>query len=427
MGKTDEAWNKLFDKYKIADEVNKNGSYRISAQSIKAFREVRLMTKFDHSDDRPEIFKKNELSILPLNRSSFIIGRFDCYMPITDDPSIQPKYMPLPAELLSLTVETINSEQMALTAASASGIINDFLDDNQVNLTVEGRLSSGSFQFLIDDLALKKPVKLTVENSQMEIDSGYETASCLLLVEAKMFFEKDFLVRQLFYPYMKWSKTIKKPIRLAYLVYSDGLYKFFEFAPTGDYYNGLKFVRQVNYTIRNDSITNEDIKPLLYTPIVSEPSLPFPQADSFERVISMLSFFAASDTATPDQITSENSFVDRQTNYYTSAMMYLGLLEKTGGRKDPLYYLSAEGREIEKESLKQKDLDLAKRILEHKAFRTAYLEMIDSGSVPSKEKIVKIMKESHLYKIGKDSTYKRRSSTISSWISWIASLIKSQD
>ena len=56
--KLDGAWQKLFDKYNIQDEIDKKGYYIITANQIREFREPRLMTKFDHNEDLPIIFKE---------------------------------------------------------------------------------------------------------------------------------------------------------------------------------------------------------------------------------------------------------------------------------------------------------------------------------------------------------------------------------
>ncbi|EGP5438708.1 transcriptional regulator, partial [Enterococcus faecium] len=48
-GKNDEAWEKLFDKYDILNEIDRNEIFSIRSKQINEFREARLMTKFDHS------------------------------------------------------------------------------------------------------------------------------------------------------------------------------------------------------------------------------------------------------------------------------------------------------------------------------------------------------------------------------------------
>ena len=55
-----EAWQLLFDKYNILEEINQNGYFKITAKQINEYREARLMTKFDNSANLPELFKDNE-------------------------------------------------------------------------------------------------------------------------------------------------------------------------------------------------------------------------------------------------------------------------------------------------------------------------------------------------------------------------------
>ena len=52
--KNDIAWEKLFIKYKILEQITKAGHFEISASKINEFREARLMTKFDHKSQLPK-------------------------------------------------------------------------------------------------------------------------------------------------------------------------------------------------------------------------------------------------------------------------------------------------------------------------------------------------------------------------------------
>ena len=61
MGLNDTAWENLFEKYHILNEIKQNGKFTISAEQIKEFREPRLMTKFDHKINLPQIFFQNNL------------------------------------------------------------------------------------------------------------------------------------------------------------------------------------------------------------------------------------------------------------------------------------------------------------------------------------------------------------------------------
>jgi hypothetical protein len=57
----DEAWEKLFSKYDILNQIDVAGQFVISATQIKEFREPRLMAKFDHTINLPKLFADNHL------------------------------------------------------------------------------------------------------------------------------------------------------------------------------------------------------------------------------------------------------------------------------------------------------------------------------------------------------------------------------
>src|SRR5690554_5827738 len=77
--KNEAAWKRLFEKHKILEKIEKYGVFEITSSQINEFREARLMTKFDHRKNLPEIFKKNHLSILPVTRGSYLVSRFETY------------------------------------------------------------------------------------------------------------------------------------------------------------------------------------------------------------------------------------------------------------------------------------------------------------------------------------------------------------
>jgi len=49
---------------------------------------------------------------------------------------------------------------------------------------------------------------------------------------------------------------------------------------------------------------------------------------------------------------------------------------------------------------------------------------LDNGEMPSKNEIVEVMRRSNLHKVGSDTTYFRRASTITGWINWIINQIE---
>ena len=101
MGLNDSAWEKLFDKYYILKNIEKNGEFVISANQIKEFREPRLMTKFDHKINLPTIFAENNLSILPISRGDYMISSFSAYKEF-ETPATEKQRISIPSHIQSL-------------------------------------------------------------------------------------------------------------------------------------------------------------------------------------------------------------------------------------------------------------------------------------------------------------------------------------
>lgn len=364
-GKNDKAWNKLFEKYKILEEIDKNGIFEITAPQISEFREPRLMTKFDHTINLPEIFSDNQLSILPITRGSYVIAPFSAYHTFEQDNSPITK-VSLPTHIQSLNSSNITSEAIALNCAVASGIIADFTEDEKLIPTVSGRMGSGNFQFDIKNIKNNSYQNIKIESSQIEIDAAYEGTQYLSLFEAKRDLSEDFIIRQLYYPYRVWKDKLTKEIKTIFLVYSNGIYHLYEYQfQNPNQYNSLILVKQKNYSIEDTAINTQDIQSILKSvKIVNEPDIAFPQANTFTRVINLCELLNEKELK-KDEITENYAFDSRQTDYYTNAARYLGLLEKTSQNKNITYQLSNLGRKILHLNYKQRQLEYCRLILSH--------------------------------------------------------------
>jgi len=422
MRLNDIAWENLFDKYRILTEIERNGQFVISANQIKEFREPRLMTKFDHKVNLPVIFAENNLAILPVTRGAYIIAPFSAYKEF-EEPDNNAQRISIPAHIQSLMPQFIISEAIALNCANACGILNDFLEDDALVPTVNGRMSSGRFGFNIDTAFSTKYV--IVDNSQIEIDAAYEGINYLSLFEAKMDLSDDFLVRQLYYPLRTWASKVTKPIKSVFMIYSNGTFSLYQYQFEDiRNYNSLYLVKQKNYVITTE-ICLQDIENLLITvPLIPEPDIAFPQADRMSRIINLIELLNEKPMTRQD-ITSEYAFDERQTNYYTDAARYLELVEK--GQNDDgriLFYLSDKGRRIMQLEYKERQLAIAAQILMHRVFNEALKLHLQCGEMPDKQTIIQIMKNSDLYRVEADSTYLRRSSTVVGWVNWILGIIE---
>lgn len=421
--KNDFAWNELFAKHKILSHIEKNGMFEITAFEINKLREARLMTKFDHRKNLPKVFEKNQLSILPITRGSYLISQFDAYEDLPDANSDIAK-VSFPNHIESIDFENITSESMALNCAYVSGILADFIEDEEILPTVSGRMSSGSFSFNIRNTFMSKDVLVNVNNSQVEIDGGYEGIKNLALIEAKNSISDDFLVRQLYYPYRLWSNNIGKKVKPIFLVYSNAVFSFYEyeFQDTNSY-NSLVLVKQKNYSIEHTEIDLEDIIQVLeQTELIKEPEIPFPQANSFSRVINLCELLNENEL-TKDEITTNYDFDPRQTNYYTDAGRYLGLIDKRRENGQIVFSLTPEGQRLFKLKYKPRQLKFVELILKHKAFNDTFRKCLTNGQIPNIYDIVEIMKNSNLYNIRSEDTFERRASSICGWINWILDLI----
>ena len=398
----------------------KDGHIEITATKINEFREARLMTKFDHKSQLPKLFADNKLSILPTSRGGYVIGEFETFCDFnTDEIEVSP--IEFPTFLESLDYRDITSEATAINCAFVSKILHNFTEEENLLPTVSGRMSSSSFNFGIN--SPKGLFNVIVGNSQVEIDGGYEGDNSLNLIEAKNYISDDFLVRQLYYPFKLWSGKIQKQVRPIFLTYSNGVFHLREYAFSNvNHYNSLVLVRHRKYVVQEGSFNLEALAQIIdTTKAVKEPEIPFPQADSFERVINLCELLKQKEFISKEDITQNYDFDGRQTDYYSNAGKYLGLIDI--GR-DPLTgqtgcFLTTKGKQVFNLNLIDRQKEFVRLIVSHKAFKETLKLYLDNGEMPEKGIIVEIMKRCKLYNISSDSTYFRRASTIIGWTNWI--------
>ncbi len=415
----DLAWEKLFIKHKIIESVTSKGFFEINANEIKVFREPRLMTKFDHKEQLPDIFAKNKFSILPIRRGSYVISDIETFFSFNKDKTSITE-IPFPNHIQSIDYNQITSEALALNCAFITGMIQDFTGDNGLMPTLSGRMSSKNFDFKINRTN-KKLLKIHVENSQLEIDGGYEGDEFLTLIEAKNVIAPDFMIRQLYYPFRLWSDKISKKIKNVFLTYSNGIFHFreYEFIDS-KFYNSIQLVRSKKYSIQDTVINLDLIQAILdRVTIIEEPKIPFPQADSFERVINTCELLYKSELLSKNKITNEYQFDSRQTNYYTSAGMYLGLIVRKYDNKEVTYSLTPKGQTLFQIPLSERQVKFIELILSHSVFNKTLKLYFKKLEMPKNLEIIEIMKCSNLYNINSEDTFKRRASTIRGWLNWI--------
>ena len=426
--KNDKAWNALFTEQNIMHDIETIGVHFITATTIGKKREARLMTKLDHRVVRPKIFKDNGLSILPDSRGTYIIGRFDCYADIPQQPNAQIIEWNFPDWMQSILPDNLYSESAALLCAQHAGIIEDVLEE-EVKLTVNGRMTTDDFDFWISKRSastgpyLDWPV--SVRKAQCEIDGGYEGPEAFAIIEVKNQEIDDFHIRQLYYPYRLWASRVNKPVVPVFLTYSNEVFSFYVYKfANPDNYNSLELVRQKRYQIVLTEISISDIRRLLaQTQIVPEPDgIAFPQANEFERVIDLLTrLVAVNGVLTQDEVTTNYAFDLRQTQYYTNAARYLGLVERLENEENGVYYsLTAYGTQLMNKAPKARNLALVETILSRRVFRGAVEFYLANSQQPPDDAIVELIQSARPELTG--TTPPRRASTVRKWVSWIMKL-----
>lgn len=420
-----EAWKILFEKYNIIEEINNNGYFQITSKQINEYREARLMTKFDNSANLPELFKENNLAILPITSNKYMIANFQTYQKFEKTENEEVIKISFPEYIQSLDYNNITSEALTINCAYITQMLENFLNEEDLVPTISGKMGAGNFEFKINK-SENDYINVSVQNSRIEIDGGFEGINSLAIIEAKNVISDDFIIRQLYYPYRLWKSKINKPVRPIYLVYSNGIFNLYEYKFEDDNnYSSIKFVKSKKYSIEDTKIEIQDIQNIFNNVkhFTKEPEIAFPQADSFKRVINLCELLF-NEPKTKDEITENYAFDERQTNYYTDAGRYLGLINKERKDNNIVFNLTETCRKIFNLRYKQRQLEFVKLIINHKAFYEYLKLYFEKSEKPLLIDTIDIMKNCNLYKIGSESTYKRRSSTIRSWIEWIIELTK---
>lgn len=423
--KNDSAWEKIFEKRKILDDIDKNGIHQISSKEINQYREARLMTKFDHRVNLPLIFKKNELAILPSTRGSYLIGSFECYKNVTD-PNSELIDIAFARDFETLSPDNLYSESVALLCAYQSGIIENFLEEGKFDFTIFGRMSTGAFDYSIKAKS-KDGIfnqRLSVNRAQIEIDGGFESSQSFAIFEVKNQEVEDFHIRQLYFPYRLWENKISKNVCPIFTTYSNEVFtlSMYEFEELNDY-SSIQLVKRKRYRLVPTSINIDNIRQILAnTEIQPEPdNIPFPQADRIERVIDLLGQLriAEGGSLTKEEITSNYAFDTRQTQYYSGAALYLGLVNREN-QNGTLYTLTELGNEIMTKAPIARNLTLIELIVSRYVFRKSLELYLDKASPPPISEIVGFMDEVGLNI--NETTRNRRSQSVLSWIQWIMQL-----
>lgn len=409
----ENSWNTLFEKYDILHRIEVDGFYIITATQINTVKEARLMARFNSVAQMPAVFRNNKLSILPTKRGEYVLAPMVTHMDV-DYPFEKPTYIS-PPNIRSLNGADLYSEAVSIVYAHHAGIFERVMNTKLLQ-TISGRMSSGAFDFMVDSSLNDEKYNISVMNSQVEIDAAFDSKDGFVIVEGKNLSTPEVLVRQLYYPYRLWSGKLDVPVTPIFFAYSNDIFHVFVYRFRNLMeYNSMELVSYDAFTTTQETVTMRDVVELwkgLKT--LPESQVTFPQADSFERIVDLLTLLE-DHPMTPDDVTDQYVFESRQTSYYIAAGRYLGLIE-TGRDENGqyAYLLTSEGKIIMGSGYHKKYMGLIKKVLQMPVFHACFGAGV---CVPDRNRIKEIMKNFNLPI--NDTTINRRASTVRGWIEWI--------
>lgn len=253
----DNPWMTIFDAYDIHKHDFDKEPFYISAKQIKTAcqnfkktteKEVRILCYQAQKKDKPQVFNEKNLFLLPVKNGHYAIIKGQGYIDIPEINS-EPILFEPKLKFRLYSNEIGNSEMQHLDYAYASGMVEHFCDVGSLFLTIRGRKYTPEFSFKVNDF------DITQKSVQTEVDAGYEGENHIILIEGKNTGINDIIIRQLYYPYRKWSADLgnKKKVIPVFFEKRDFAYMFwmYEFKDYNDY-NSIRLVKSSCYYIKPD-------------------------------------------------------------------------------------------------------------------------------------------------------------------------------
>jgi len=261
----EEPWKRIFERHGGHRHDFDEGPLYIDAEDIKRYcqdftgtseKEVRILCKQDTREKRPSVFRERNLFILPVRKYKlpqprkwgyeFAIIKGEGYVDIPEIKSAGEVYRSdFPFELE--TSREGDSESQHLDYSYAMSLVRHFVGDDSIVLTIRGRkFVTTEFECVAGD----GRHRLNVKGITTEVDAGYEGREQVVLIEAKGQGASNTIIRQLYYPFRKWSSVTNKKIFPLFFERRGDLYCLwqFEFTDPRDY-NSIRLVRSGAFRI----------------------------------------------------------------------------------------------------------------------------------------------------------------------------------
>ena len=437
-------WDTLLNDHRVQDQLDSVGYFLLSTQKkddvfqISEFaeianstREARLLTKFDHQSDLPQILKTKKLSVISVSNTDYIVSHVNPFF--TLETKIQPpKYID---PKLNRLIDPLNfsTEKDGITVAFNSGIFTNFLGE-KVELSINGRFGYDKHRH--DKTGGKyyskyfPNVPLTIGNTQIEVDASFENDHFVALVEANdanKIAPTSFNLRQLYYPLREFRLrdnllkfSTSRSIRPIYMNTHNHFLTLFELESTNELeIESFKLVRQVDYKFKDPDFENKlrqayNSSNQIVPQDGQKKPIVFPQADKVIcLLLPMLSKFE--NPQSTKNVADLLGYEYRQGQYYANALAYIGLVNVSKNARQNIYSLSTLGK---KYILDRDDFAVASHLVTLPVFREMINQVLEHHSLPDLECIkeeIKLKGNTNL----NSTTMHRRAQTVRSILSWV--------
>ncbi|MGE4511403.1 MAG: hypothetical protein AB7D43_09915 [Sulfurimonadaceae bacterium] len=400
---TNQSWKNIFEQYKILTKIKSTGYADITADEIKAVdgKEARLMTKIDFRENLPTVMSDEGLSILAIKNGLYRIAKNDPFIDINEKIATKIIDIPTPKDIISIDPFNIKSESGALDIAYISKMCEQTFNEES-HLSIRGRLR-GQLDFNIG------ATPYNIDGVQIEVDGGYEGIKNIHLIEAKIGFRNNINIRQLLYPQLYWEQEIKKAKEIkSYVFYlHNDIFRFIPYI-----YDG-----KIGYADHNEEKAFRFIEPhskfSIYDIAIDETkideSIPFPQADKFEKVQDILFVISKNDCINKYELNLEFDIVARQIDYYFNVLKWMKICKE----ENECLVLTEMGKHIVVLPFKERIKELAKIVFSEPIINNfLHKKPINSMSFSK-------------YNMNSETTQTRRLQTVKAWISYFRKILES--
>lgn len=401
---TFDLWEKIFKAKGFDLSQDLHFITPLEIKSLTGY-EPRLMAKMDSTSEVPPVFKENGYFLLSVGSKGYAIVRGNGFHRLEKVDTAAEQFKS--RIKFNLTTAGRNSSEMQyLDYCSNAGLIEHVAGDGTLYPSIRGREGSGRFSFKVERS------KIEVDAAQIEVDLGLEGQSKVVLIEAKSKTPEDFVIRQLYYPYRRFTElAADKEIVPIFFTYDNKRaaynYWIYKFEDQNDY-NSIKLVSQSSYTIlTDDELEINEIQPLgdvRYKGLI-------PQANDLDKVLELV-FRVDSGMTDAASIASHFSFDTRQSSYYREAAEALGLVYKEGSR----YHLTETGEHLMSLGAEDRNIMFAKILSNFNLVKDSMDLLKNKGSLNRADIERLVAAKSNLT----GSTVGRRASSLMSWFKWLS-------